>query len=333
MKILIVKIGAIGDVVMCLPLVTHIKKKHPNAHISWLCGKTVTPILQEIKEIDEIIEVDDSKLLGNNILKVITEIFRTCLKLFGTRYDLGLYYYYTNKYKLLLSTVKIKEIRCFNRFKKQRLLPIPQHHHTYDYLWSFEMNTGPYQYDIEYPKISNIETNLNLFVKPDKKKFILSPGGAKNLLSEDSLRRWPIENYVSLAQNLILDGHTVTIIGGPLDNWVEEYFAHLNVHNLIGKYKLLDTIRIISKGDILITHDSGPLHLADLANIPSIGLFGPTSPYSFKSLHPKSKFIWGGQALSCRPCYDGKAYEKCSSNDCMKEISVSEVMLTLNSFI
>ena len=62
-KILIVKIGAIGDVVMALSMIKAIDLKYEEAKITWLCGKTVEPLLSNCSRINEILTLDEKNLL------------------------------------------------------------------------------------------------------------------------------------------------------------------------------------------------------------------------------------------------------------------------------
>ena len=62
-KYLILKIGAIGDVLMCLSVVDEIRSREPDAHITWICGKQVKPILELQDEADQILPIDESELL------------------------------------------------------------------------------------------------------------------------------------------------------------------------------------------------------------------------------------------------------------------------------
>src|SRR5262249_38599606 len=138
--------------------------------------------------------------------------------------------------------------------------------------------------------------------------IILAPGGARNSLVESPLRRWPLDSYRLLASELIMRGFGVVITGGPTDDWVSVAFKSLPILDLIGKTSLTDLLSIFAVSDAIITHDSGPLHVASLCGTPTIALFGPTIPMEKVSSNSNLHVLWGGQDLPCRPCYDGKLY-------------------------
>lgn len=328
LNILIVKIGAIGDVVMCLPLVAHIRKKHPGARITWLCGSQVAPMLRQFPDIDEVLEVDEKSLMTGSPFARISTILSVWKKLGFRNFDQTLYFYYSNLYKLLLLPASSKRTDRFERNPAKRQNPIPGRHHSWDYIQTFENSDGPFQFDLSYPTFSYQNTgfeNLHSRQNTGKKRIALSCGGAKNLLRDDDLRRWPVNRYRELALLLTQNGYELILTGAPSDLWVLEHFEGIEYQNFIGKAGLNDFILLLKTADLLITHDSGPLHLADLANCPVLGLFGPTIPHEKASLQTRSAWIWGGENLHCRPCYDGRNYSVCSSNDCLKQVSAQTV--------
>ncbi|MCD6250038.1 MAG: glycosyltransferase family 9 protein, partial [candidate division Zixibacteria bacterium] len=119
--------------------------------------------------------------------------------------------------------------------------------------------------------------------------------------------------------------------GGPGDEWIITSFADLKVIDLVGKTSLVELVALYRKCDAVITHDSGPMHLAGLAGAPLVALFGPTNPYEKVPRNGLHEILWGGEDLACRPCYDGKGYDNCQDNLCMKQISVVEVFNAINS--
>lgn len=325
MNILIVKIGALGDVVMALPLLPEIKKRYPGACITWLCGKQVEPLLKNVSDIDKLISVDEKALFSNGVQGKIKSVWSVWKQLAGRRFDLVLYYYHSSLYKILFFPARYTEIKGFGSLGDGSQLPVPGRHHSLEYIQAFSEEKGPVSLKPSYPAYRHPEGAPFLKRNPDKRIIALSCGGAKNILRDDDLRRWPVEHYRKLAEILLEKGFEVVLTGSAGDRWILPHFEKLAVQDWTGKLHLTDFIRFLGECDLLITHDSGPLHLADLAPCPVLALFGPTMPEEKISLHPASRFIWGGKDLACRPCYDGKEYANCRSNDCLKVISPNQV--------
>ena len=151
------------------------------------------------------------------------------------------------------------------------------------------------------------------------------PGGARNLLRDDFQRRWPLDFYVSLASMLLEKGYEVVLTGGPQDGWVKPKFADLPVDDRIGHWAIPQTIAFYDSCDCVITHDTGPMHLAGITGCGLVGLFGPTAPSKFLPRRTGVLGLWGGERLPCRPCYNGNGYANCTWNGCMISLTVDRV--------
>jgi heptosyltransferase-2 len=99
----------------------------------------------------------------------------------------------------------------------------------------------------------------------------------------------------------------------------------MKIIDLVGKTSLLELIALYGACQLVITHDSGPMHMATLAAVPVLALFGPTNPIEKVPSEMPVRVLWGGCNLACRPCYDGKEYANCRDNACMKDITVEAV--------
>jgi heptosyltransferase II len=166
-----------------------------------------------------------------------------------------------------------------------------------------------------------------------RKRVALVPGGTKNVLRESALKRWPVDGYVTVARSLAADGCEVILVGDASDAWVRPSFAGVGVTDRIGLMTLPDTALFFTKCDLVISHDTGPMHLARLARTPVLALFGPTMPSQFLPENDRDTVIWGGEHLSCRPCYDGREFADCRDNQCMSSISADVVLTTARTLL
>jgi heptosyltransferase-2 len=147
------------------------------------------------------------------------------------------------------------------------------------------------------------------------------------------LRRWPVESYVALAGQLIGRGWEIVLLGGPEDAWVKPYFEQLTVTDCIGKLSLPEVILACDACDAVITHDTGPLHMAGLSSTCLVGIFGPTDPATRVPRRPLAVGIWGGQGFACRPCYDGRDFAPCHFNGCMHQVTPELVLRELDQLL
>jgi heptosyltransferase II len=132
---------------------------------------------------------------------------------------------------------------------------------------------------------------------------------------------------------LLERGYEVILVGSPEDHWVDSSFAGLAVTNLIGTLSLPELIGQFDEMDAVVSHDTGPLHLAGITNAAVIGIFGPTDPWEKQPRREYSVALWGGEGFACRPCYDGKNYAPCQFNGCMHQVNPEMVLQELDGLL
>jgi heptosyltransferase-2 len=311
-KALIVKLGAIGDVAAVLPAAR--KLYESGFEIDWLCGKTVAPLLSCYSWV-RAIEINDRLLFGDSKARAIGQIIRAWRKLAGSSYELCAILQYDRRYRILTLPVRARRSIALSRQLRACEL-VSERHHSAEFTRILcgtpdgycDENTAPVAPDLLPP---------NPMEPRGKVRIALAPGGARNLLRDDALRRWSLDSYRALARILLDRCHEVVLTGGPGDLWVESAFSDLAVENRIARWSIPQTLAFYQSCDCLITHDTGLLHLAGLVQCGLVGLFGPTAPS--KAL-PRRKGViglWGGERLACRPCYDGNTFANCRWNGCM----------------
>jgi len=313
-RLLLVKLGAIGDVVMAIPAAHAMHEAGYEIH--WICGNTVASILSLYPWIN-LIPIDETALLHNGKFKTLSTLLSLWRKLPTGSFDLCATLYYDTRYKLLTLPIRARR-KIFLSHTSRATQLIPGRHHTDEFARILSGRTdgeAPHQLSpIPIPQTSSLSKSL-------KPRIILVPAGARNSLRDDALRRWPIENYVTLAAALLQTGHEVILAGGPDDAWATPAFAHLPVTDFIGKHSLLETLALLDSADVTVTHDTGPLHLAGITSTAIVAIFGPTDPRGRLPQRANTVALWGGEGFACRPCYDGRDYAPCQNNGCMQQIT------------
>ena len=324
-RVLILKFGAIGDVIMAIPAAHQLHLAgHP---IDWVCGPSVLPILQLYPWINPILADDRAILTGSAParLQAILALWRTLLKVTkGHTYSLVATLYYDPRYRILALPVRAPRKLLLSHTNRALRL-IPGRHHTDEFARILlnlpdQASSTPFQ---PVPATCLPHSPLPPAQRP---RIVLAPGGARNMLADDALRRWPAERYAQLAQALIARQIEVVLVGGPTDAWVQPLFANLALSDLIGQLSLPQTLAVMDSADIVVTHDTGPLHLAGITRAGIISLFGPTDPRGRLPQRPGTLAIWGGEGFPCRPCYDGHSFAPCPTHDCMSHIPTDMVL-------
>jgi ADP-heptose:LPS heptosyltransferase len=151
---------------------------------------------------------------------------------------------------------------------------------------------------------------------------------------------WPTDRLIELGQRILAEHADVklAITGAPSERAAAERIARQigpsqRVVSLAGKTTLRELLVAYSIADVLVTNDSGPGHFASMTEIDSIILFGPETPALFGPLGASSHTIWRG--LACSPCVSAlnHRFSPCNDNVCMKEITVSQVLDTVNGLL
>ena len=138
-------------------------------------------------------------------------------------------------------------------------------------------------------------------------------------------KRWPAAYYRELGAELAAQRIDVWVVGGPGEKALaQEIAAGLsNVRDLTGT-DLRNAILALAAAEVAVSNDSGLLHVAAALGTPSIGIFGPTSPWHWAPLNPLAAVVQAPTELDCRPCH--KPTCRLVHHRCMRDISTQHVI-------
>lgn len=320
------RLGAIGDVIQCAVALSAYKKKHPDAEIYWAVSKTLVPFVEVLGGTHKVIPVDYEGLVRGSFVSRLWVLVKEIRNLsrFGS-FDAVFNAHSDSRYKLL--TLLLRRGR---NVKVDREFPIVHRYRVFEY---YRLLGGADSSDIDFgSSVEVLRKNLSSHLQPSgtlaksRRYIVLAPGGASNLISDAFLRRWPINYYVELAKRIIDSGYDVVLVGAGSDVDLSFAFSKVTVKDLIGKTDLFGLFRVMENAIGVVTHDSGPLHVATLTYTPIVALFGPTPANAFISIgRPYTAVLHQANKVSCSPCYDGKTYAHCLDNRCLKNLDVNLV--------
>jgi len=333
-RLLLVKLGAIGDVVMTLPAAYAMHRA--GYTVDWLCGAAVAPVLGLYPWVHPV-PCDDRTLLRGSVPQRIAAMLALWRQLPRVRYDLCATLYQDARYALL--TLPVRARRRFQLSPRDRATHLlPGRHATDEYARILLAHAASPHPDGEMPTqlsplpIAGLPPNP-LPLTGGRPRIVLIAAGARNTLRDDALRRWPIDAYVQLAAALLERNCEVVLAGGPDDAWASPHFAHLPVTDLTGTLSLLQMLALLDSAAITVTHDTGPLHLAGLTSTAIVTIFGPTDPRTRLPQRANCVALWGGEGFACRPCYDGRDYAPCTHNGCMHQITPAMVLQQIDTLL
>ncbi len=138
-------------------------------------------------------------------------------------------------------------------------------------------------------------------------------------------KRWPTESYAALARRLLADGFAVWVLGGPQEKALATAIVGDTAACDLTGEDLRDAILALACAAAAVSNDSGLLHVAAALGTPSIGIFGPTSPWHWAPLNPLAATIETASELPCRPCH--KPVCRLVHHRCMRDIAPNEVIV------
>lgn len=309
-KVLLLKVGALGDILMTTPLIRKLAKA--GYEVDYAVGKFSHKVLVGNPNINEIIAFDDTTIYGTK--KSIWQNIKLINKIRKKKYDLifvldkswmaGVYAWFCSVGK----TLRIGFDRYGEGFPNNVNVPYTQEKHDSLYYLDLAKQLG-IEYNPKSKKDWGIEVTLTKKEKDFAKHFFkkhkfgkntlgVVVGGGKNPGQSFNLKIWSKERYAELIKK-IPKKYKVLLLGGPSDQEESEFILEKlpkarqkNIVSAVGKTSIHESIALMQHCKKIICSDSGPLHMAAAVNPNIISIFGPTNPVVYAPLHKKSKVIW-----------------------------------------
>ena len=325
-RILIINVNWLGDVLFSTPFIKAVRKRFPESYIATMAVPRVRSVLELNPNIDEIIIYDED---GDH--KSLLGKIRLIMFLKSKKFDIAfiLHRSFTRTLIAFLSGIK-RRVGYYTK-KRACLLTdaVPQPlgiTHKVDYFLNIAKEFGAdtdckdYEFFVSNNDTKSVETLLRKEgVSGDDKLVVINPGGNWDP------KRWPQENFAKLADLMIKNLKVKVVISGAgKDVKLARSIASSmegEVAILSGKTTIKEMAALMKKADLVISGDTGPMHIAVSMKAPVLSLFGPTSkeitgPFGRGFYNVLCKDIG-----CCVPCYN----YNCKDNRCMKAITPEEV--------
>ncbi len=316
-RILLIRPGGIGDAVLLAPTIEALKKKFPKAELTVLAEKRNAGVFALIPGVDQVLRYDVAKEF---------------LAVFRLKPDIIIDSEQYHRLSAVVARLIGAEILIgFGSNERARLFhhAIPYSHDTYEAI-SFLQLLGPLGigpsdilYDAPFLKIpaaaqSNASKLLALLA--GHPYVTVFPGAS---IPE---RRWGAERFAKVAASLRDLGYTIVIVGGKEDMAsAPEIIANINGLNFTGQTTLAETAAILKYSALLISGDSGILHIGVGLDIPTISLFGSGIAKKWGPQGPQHHVLQSH--LPCSPCTKFGYTKRCPQNaECMRMIGTEEVV-------
>ncbi|MBI4140864.1 glycosyltransferase family 9 protein [Candidatus Woesearchaeota archaeon] len=327
-SILIIKLWAVGESVLTLPMIEAVKKKYPNTKITILARNRNKAVYEGQPFIDDIIVLE-----LNNIFS-ITKRFK--------QFDLAIDCEPYLNISAIIGTFLAKKTIGFSHGSRAALYTAKIHYNdqqhvvkTYcDLATIINVHAQPTKLvPLMYSKTDEETINNMIKIQGIKTQHTLI-GICPTTAETSKDRKWPIENYVRVIDQLTTKNNNVILIGTKNDEEELEQLRNMchqknAVHNFAGKTTLKQLFALIKKCTLFISNDTGPMHIAAAQGVKTIGIFGPNLPIRFGPYGKGNISLYEKQY--CSPCINVHKGEfpACFNQikgKCLKEIPPQKVM-------
>ncbi|HYT86552.1 MAG TPA: lipopolysaccharide heptosyltransferase II [Burkholderiales bacterium] len=326
-KILVVAPSWIGDTLLAQPLLARLKKKLPGAVIDALAPGWTAPVLRRMPEINEVIEAPFGHgelgllarwRLGRSLRSrgydeaiVLPNTFKSALIPFFAGIPLRAGFVGESRYGLLNLTHKLDAKR----------LPLMAER----YAQLAEKPGVPPARPLPEVRLrvdqANLLVTLNRLGLSRAKPVVAFCPGAEYGPS----KRWPARHFAVLARKLAAQGCAVWLFGSEKDSDIGEEIVRSSggaAANLCGRTDLASAIDLLSLAEVVVSNDSGLMHVAAGVGRPVVALYGSSSPEHTPPLSANARVVRTG--IECSPCFAREC--PLGHFKCMNELAPERVM-------
>lgn len=338
MNILIVKLSAIGDVIHTLPSLNAIRRHYPDARITWLVEEAASGLLVGHEALDRVLVSKRKRWLKDlrtsSRFEAVREAYRFVKELRDTHYDLIFDFQALLKSGILIALTRGKRKVGFDKglehmeysylFLNERVPAVAMEHHALlrglMLLESIGIKSREAVFNVPISGRDRDAANDLLMQHDIKAPKLLV---AINPMAKWETKLWDNLKFANLADRLIKQANADVIFTGSMEDRdaIEDIISKMKAGaaNLAGSTDLKTLAALYEKTSIVVSTDTGPMHLAAAIGTPVVALFGPTAPWRTGPFGPGHTIIRAD--LECGPCFK----RRCKTIDCTKQITVDQV--------
>lgn len=323
-KFLIIRFSSIGDIVLTTPVIRCLRKKYPEATIHYLTKKKFEGIVQSNPYLDKIL------LLEDDLKKTIEELE-------NEKYD-----------HIIDLHHNFRTLRIKNSLRK---IPFHSFHKLNIEKWlytNFKINIMPHKHIVDrymatVEKLGVVNDGLGLdyfipeneFIKEDEIPFSHSQGYIVIAIgAAHNTKKLPVEKLKQLAKKI---EYPIILLGGKEDFLNGEKITEsdtVKIYNACGKFSLNESADIVRNSKLVISHDTGLMHIAAAFKKNILSVWGNTVP-SFGMVPYQTLYeVFQVNKLWCRPC-SKTGFDKCPLGHfkCMNNQSIDAIAERTHSFV
>jgi heptosyltransferase I len=319
-NIALFKSAAIGDTVVLSAVVGDIRRINPDARLTIFAGSSNYEAARLIPGIDEVVRLPVTQpLVAIRMLRKTDE------------FDLWIDFGSWPRLDALLSWAACADLKVgfasAGQYRHYLYDLAIEHRDTVHELYNYRNLLEPL--GVEGVCMPSLKTSA--VVREQKLVVIhMFPGGNRSYLKE-----WPVERWIELASQLSGKGFRIVLTGAPADRQraqiVADQLNSQDVTSVAGTLNLEQTVNLLNSAGLVISVNTGIMHVASALGCNLVSLNGPTSVVRWGALNPNSISL--KSCLDCSPCIHLGFEYKCDDNDCMREITTAAVLEATDTLV
>lgn len=325
-RILLIKPSSLGDIVHSMPVVAALKRRWPDAHLTWLVKRQWAELVGRVDGVDRVWPMEPS----------LSGWLAPARALRAERWDLAIDLQGLFRSAAIgwLSGGSVRVGFANGRegspwfYTKQVAVPNPDMHAVDRYLLVAAAvgasSKEPPQFQF---KMSETDCAVVRDVFHRRGISIDKPWVAMHVSARWPTKRWPLRSFAAVADQLSKDGLGPIVVMGSRDDQGEaaelKALTKTSIIDVTGAIPLGCLPIFLSKAAAMITNDSGPMHVAAAVGTPVVALFGPTSPARTGPYGAGHRVLAGN--VPCSPCFS-RVCRHSPRMECLHEITPQDVV-------
>jgi len=329
-RILLVRFSSIGDILLTTPLIRALRARHPDARIDMLTKPAFRPLLADNPHLDAVLAPEAGESLAGLAARLRPAHYTHKLDLHGSLRSgllrLLLPRGWTGYSKRKLPRAIL--ILTHRDFYPAGTPPVPERYFEAARGLDVRPDGGPPEFGLGAAAQDEAGALLaGAGVSVDAPLVALAPGAAH------FTKRWPVEHWRALAAELAGGGKRIVVVGGPEDADTARQVAEAARGAVVaaGRLGLQGTGAMLKRSLVLVSGDTGVMHMATGVGTPVVALFGPTvEAFGFAPYRAPAEVLQ--RALPCRPCSRmGGPACPLGHHDCLRGLMPAQVLSAIQS--
>jgi ADP-heptose:LPS heptosyltransferase len=346
-RILLLRLERIGDLLMALPAIVDVRAHVPNAQIDLVVGQWNASLAGAIRDVDRVETVDAQWLARDDSGKTATQLLRNARGWRSRHYDLAINFEPDVRSNLLLAVSGAAWTAGYRSGGGGGLLDQvldydPASHTTDNARRLVASVLGGSQADSIVEQARASALNLPAAAHAEAARLVRPGAGpliALHVCAGRTVKQWPEARFREVAAHLISERGACVVLTGASDDraQVDAVRAGLpsdRIQDVSGHADLLTLAAIFQRVALLVTGDTGPMHLAHAVGTPIVAIFGPSDPVRYAPRGALDRLV--RIDLPCAPCNRiRRPPARCTGHtpDCLAGIGVSGVLEAIDEVL